>query len=312
MIIARDGIGFVFTDVLGEAFENLLNELIFNFESFIKKLWEKFITALNEFPDWYLRYGNNQYFWYKKLGEFTPDILLILVPAARAGRAVKVAEEASILKRVSTATEKKLITEREYQKYLDDYYESLRKQSDDFSKKLEEKTAEKETKEIFDNAEKELDEIVKAENKTNPSKNESPNAKPKGHKTKIPDNLDDATKTSLILENEAAEILAKKGFEIEQNPSISTTLKNPDYIIEGSIFDCYSPYNSNKAVRGIWTEVSDKIRKDQTNRIVLNLKNWNGDIQKLQKQFLDWEIEGLKEIIYITKQGNVNYLKLKK
>lgn len=160
MIIARDGIGFVFTDVLGEAFENLLNELVFNFESFIKKLWEKFITALNEFPDWYLRYGNNQYFWYKKLGELTPDILLILVPALKAGRAAKAAEEASILKKVATAVEKDLIAEREYQKYLDGYYEALRNQSDDFAKKLEEQSARQEAKEAFEAAEQKLDDEI--------------------------------------------------------------------------------------------------------------------------------------------------------
>lgn len=311
MIIARDGIGFVLTDALGEAFENLLNELVFNFEDFIKKLWTKLVIALKEFPDWYLKYGTNQYYWYKKLGELTPDILFILVPALKAGRAAKAAEEASILKKAATSAEKDLVAEREYQKYLDGYYEALRKQSDDFSRKLEEQSAKKESKEAFEKAEKELDEIINTENKTNPSKGDMPNAKPKGRITKIPDNLDDATKTSLILENEAAEILSKKGFDIEQNPSISTTLKNPDYIIEGKIFDCYSPYNSNKAIRGIWTEISDKVKKDQTNRIVLNLKNWNGDIPKLQKQFLDWEIEGLKEVIYITKQGDINYLKLK-
>ncbi|WP_426476748.1 hypothetical protein ACP3T3_15655 [Chryseobacterium sp. CBSDS_008] len=157
MMIARDGLGFTLTDALGEAFENLLNELVFNFENFIKNLWTKLITALKEFPDWYLKYGTNQYYWYKKLGELTPDILTFLVPALKAGRAAKAAEEASVLKKAATTAEKDL----EYQKYLDGYYESLRKQSDDFSKKLEEQSARQEAKEAFDNAEDELDEIVK-------------------------------------------------------------------------------------------------------------------------------------------------------
>jgi len=158
MMIARDGVGFTLTDALGEAFENLLNELVFNFENFSKKLWAKLITALKEFPDWYLKYGTNPYYWYKKLGELTPDILTFLVPALKAGRAAKAAEETSVLKKAATTAEKDL----EYQKYLDGYYESLRKQSDDFSKKLEEQSARQEAKEAFDNAEKELDEIVKS------------------------------------------------------------------------------------------------------------------------------------------------------
>lgn len=156
MMIARDGIGFVLTDALGEAFENLLNELVFDFENFIKKLWAKIITALKEFPDWYLKYGTNQYYWYKKLGELTPDILTFLVPALKAGRAAKAAEEASVLKKAATTAEKDL----EYQKYLDGYYESLRKQSDDFTKKLEEQSARQETKEAFEAAEKELDDKI--------------------------------------------------------------------------------------------------------------------------------------------------------
>lgn len=152
MIIARDGIGFALSDTLGEAFENLLNELVFNFEHFISKLWEKLITALNEFPDWYLKYGTNQYYWYKKLGELTPDILLILVPALKAGQVAKAVEEGAILKKAATSAEKDL----NYQKYLDGYYESLRKQSDGFAKKLEEQSARKESKEAFENVEKEL------------------------------------------------------------------------------------------------------------------------------------------------------------
>jgi len=156
MMIARDGVGFTLTDALGEAFENLLNELVFNFENFSKKLWAKLITALKEFPDWYLKYGTNPYYWYKKLGELTPDILFILVPALKAGRAVKAAEEASILKKAATTAEKDLV----YQKYLDEYYESLRKQSDDFAKKLEEQSARQVAKEAFEKAQLELEKEI--------------------------------------------------------------------------------------------------------------------------------------------------------
>ncbi|UTX48821.1 hypothetical protein [Chryseobacterium sp. MA9] len=159
MIIARDGIGFALTDALGEAFENLLNEIVYNFEDFLKKLWEKFRTAIKEFPDWYLKYGSNQYFRYKELGELMPDIITLLVPALKAGKASKIAEEASLLKNLSKA-EKELALEKQTQKYLEGYYETLRKESDDFSKKLEGKTAESEVKEVFDDAENELDEIV--------------------------------------------------------------------------------------------------------------------------------------------------------
>jgi hypothetical protein len=155
MIIARDGIGFTLTDALGEAFEGLLNEVVYNFEDFIKKLWKKFRIAIKEFPDWYLKYGSNPYYRYKELGELTPDIITLLVPALKVGKASRVAEEISLLKNLSNA-EKELAIEKQTQKYLESYYETLRKESDGFSKKLEKKTAEGETKEAFDNAEQKL------------------------------------------------------------------------------------------------------------------------------------------------------------
>lgn len=156
MIIARDGIGFALTDALGEACEELLNEIVYNFENFIKKLWEKFRIAIKEFPDWYLKYGSNQYYRYKELGELTPDIITLLVPALKAGKASKAAEEASLLKSHSK-TERELAIEKQTQNYLDSYYETLRKEADDFSKKLEEKTVQSETIEVFDSTEKELE-----------------------------------------------------------------------------------------------------------------------------------------------------------
>ena len=156
-----------------------------------------------------------------------------------------------------------------------------------------------------------LDELVTLKNRTKPSKSKNIFAKPKGIITKMPKVSDDVTRISLELENEAAEILAKNGFDIEQNPFVSG-VKNPDYKIEGKIFDCYSPTSKDKAVRGIWTEVKEKIIKQQTRRVVINLKIWEGDMVKLQKQFSDWVIEDLEEVMYITKEGKINHLIIKK
>ncbi|AXO81858.1 hypothetical protein DZC78_10160 [Olleya aquimaris] len=119
------------------------------------------------------------------------------------------------------------------------------------------------------------------------------------------------TKTSLEIENETADILAKNGFIVEQNPNIIGTTKKPDYLIEGKVFDCYAPFERNKKARGIWSEVEDKILKEQTKRVIINLKNWKGDVSILKKQFTDWNIKGLEEVIYITKEGQINYLTLK-
>lgn len=44
------------------------------------------------------------------------------------------------------------------------------------------------------------------------------------------------------------------------------------------VFDCYSP-TPGKAVRGVWTEVSGKVTSQQTQRVVLNLQDWRGDLK---------------------------------
>ena len=129
-------------------------------------------------------------------------------------------------------------------------------------------------------------------------------------KTTISKGLDDATRTSLMRENEAADVLARKGYDIEQNPNIPNTNKNPDYKIEGEIFDCYSPYNSNKSVRNIWSEVKGKVDAGQTERVVLNLKNWDGDLSSLQKQFTDYPVQNLKEVMIIDKNDLISHIEL--
>ena len=90
MIIERDGLGFTVTDALFEKFENLLNIAIFNFPMFIEKLWEKLKIGLTDFQLWYLKYGENKYYWYKELGELTPDIITIVVPVLKGGKLGKV------------------------------------------------------------------------------------------------------------------------------------------------------------------------------------------------------------------------------
>lgn len=78
--------------------------------------------------------------------------------------------------------------------------------------------------------------------------------------------------------------------------------KTPDYLLEGHVFDCYSP-TPPKPVRGVWTEVSGKVTESQTQRVVLNLQDWRGDLTALRKQFDDWPIPGLKELKAVTRSG---------
>jgi hypothetical protein len=138
-----------------------------------------------------------------------------------------------------------------------------------------------------------------------PSRSPDPNAKPIGPPARPKKGDDPATVDGLAGENEAAIDLARGGYEIEQNPVVPGG-KNPDYRIEGKIFDAYTPTTANP--RNIWSNIQrGKIETGQTERIVLNLKNNDVDLEALRAQFRDWPMQGLKEMIVIDKQGNIQH-----
>lgn len=137
---------------------------------------------------------------------------------------------------------------------------------------------------------------------TQPSREPDPNAEPGGRPTQINEKNDADTKRSLQRENESASTLAKAGYDVEQNPSVPGD-KNPDYRIEGEIFDNYAPKTGN--ARNIADTIEGKVLSGQTDRVVLNLTDSAVDPAKLRDQLRDWPIEGLKEVIVIDKQGNV-------
>ncbi|MFD9596201.1 hypothetical protein ACFWA9_26115 [Kitasatospora sp. NPDC059973] len=138
---------------------------------------------------------------------------------------------------------------------------------------------------------------------TQPSKGADPAATPEGHTTNIPRNADATTRRAFERENESAEIMARNGYKVEQNPNVTGTTKNPDYRIEGEVFDCYAPTASNP--RSISTGIQKKVDSGQADRIVLNLSDSGVDAAAMRKQLQDWPIEGLKEIKVIDSSGNV-------
>ena len=101
---------------------------------------------------------------------------------------------------------------------------------------------------------------------------------------------------------ESASILAQAGYRVEQNPVIAGTSREPDYLIEGRIFDCYAPTSSKP--RFIASTLEGKIEKGQAQRFILNLEDSNVDINVLRQQFTQYPVPGLKEII-IIKHGQV-------
>ncbi|GAA4588440.1 hypothetical protein GCM10023107_09420 [Actinoplanes octamycinicus] len=75
--------------------------------------------------------------------------------------------------------------------------------------------------------------------------------------------------------------------------------KEPDYLIEGRVFDCYSP-NPATSTRNAWSYVEDKVQREQTQRVIIDLKEWRGDLSSIAPQFHNWDIPGLKEVKIVT------------
>jgi filamentous hemagglutinin len=97
-------------------------------------------------------------------------------------------------------------------------------------------------------------------------------------------------------------VLAEHGYDIEQNPCFAGG-RNPDYRIEGSIFDNYAP-DSGTDIRNIFRVTERKVRKKQTRRVSINLADSSVAPDQLVEQFSMWRIQDLEEVIAI-KDGKV-------
>ncbi|WP_433394447.1 hypothetical protein [Micromonospora sp. KLBMP9576] len=122
---------------------------------------------------------------------------------------------------------------------------------------------------------------------------------------------------SLELENEGADRIADRGYRVHQNPTkqeiararldtgdVIDPKRSPDYLIEGHVFDCYAPAPTT-SVRAIGSAVRRKVTDAQTQRVMLNLHDWGGDPAALQKQFDDWPVPALKELVAVTRSGTI-------
>ncbi|MBN1172454.1 MAG: hypothetical protein JXA67_09795 [Micromonosporaceae bacterium] len=144
-----------------------------------------------------------------------------------------------------------------------------------------------------------------------------PGGVPSGRPTRIGSRQDESVRRSLERENDSAVVLAGRGYRVLQNPSPQQVSEartrtgdagrpesEPDYLIEGRVFDCYAP-KYPKSVRNIWSEVSTKVDRGQTQRVVLNLQDWGSDLETVRRQFADWPVEGLREVKAITPDRHV-------
>lgn len=133
---------------------------------------------------------------------------------------------------------------------------------------------------------------------------------PSGKKGGLPEgNYATGKDRGWIKQNESADIFAKEGYHVKMLDEIEggnghgiKEGSNPDFLIEGKVFDHYAPI-STKSANGIAEEIKRKT-KDQADRIVLNLDGFtdarvaevsqkiigktkqNGDLRRLQELFI--------------------------
>ena len=128
----------------------------------------------------------------------------------------------------------------------------------------------------------------------------------RGEKTQIPPRANARHQHKLERENETAELLAQSGYDVEQNPPPLPNGKKPDYIINGEVFDCYTPSSSNP--NQIRKGISRKVRKEQASRIVLNLDESGVSLEDWEQTLTNNKINDLKEMILVTNQEVKRYL----
>ena len=108
-------------------------------------------------------------------------------------------------------------------------------------------------------------------------------------------------------QNETAKLLADEGCDIEMLPEDETNTyglkekSKPDYLIEGEVYDCYSPSTGN--MNTIRKEISGKT-KEQAPNIVMNLDDSPLSIEQLVDNLKGNKITRLKKLIVI-KDGKV-------
>ena len=109
---------------------------------------------------------------------------------------------------------------------------------------------------------------------------------------------------SIIRQNEAADTLANMGYRVEMLPETNggsgyglQSEANPDYIIEGQVFDAYAPTTGN--IGNIWFTIYDKVQR-QAERIVLILDDTTVTVNDVQNYFDENSIPNLKEIFILV------------
>ncbi|SNZ21744.1 hypothetical protein SAMN06265368_4874, partial [Cohaesibacter gelatinilyticus] len=134
-----------------------------------------------------------------------------------------------------------------------------------------------------------------------------PSAPGEGSMSGTPDGFSEDMKnyqiTQRVREQDSAFVLKEAGYTVEHQPLVKPDddLKkdaNPDYRINGKIYDCYAP--TSTSARNIWTFIMrNKIEARQTKRVVLNLRDTPVTVFEIIQQFKAAGTPGLLDLIII-------------
>ena len=138
---------------------------------------------------------------------------------------------------------------------------------------------------------------------------------PLGPRTVVTENIWSENKTRLRNENRIADQLAAAGYQVIQNPRIAPEQllerglkagKQPDYVIEGRVFDLYTPASDTDS-SGVGDGIATKISRGQTDRVVVDLSGTDVTRWQLEAELQARPLSRLKEVITLDAQGHIGH-----
>jgi hypothetical protein len=123
-------------------------------------------------------------------------------------------------------------------------------------------------------------------------------------------------KLQVASEQEFADRLASQGYRVIQQPTVGEKpaltpekmralglreTANPDLLVEGRVFDIYTPERDNADT--VWNGIADKVVERQADRIALDLRGTSLTEADVRAALRANRIPGLKEVITLTDRG---------
>jgi WXG100 family type VII secretion target len=142
---------------------------------------------------------------------------------------------------------------------------------------------------------------------------------PAGTVTQIGRNAGPTETRAITNENESARTVAADGYDVVQNPTtlqvkaaadqaddglVNWQQKRPDLLIENRVFDVYAPEVTTGASQ-VAGHVAGKVFVGQTQRVLVDLRGWNGNVAELERYLAESPVPGLREVKLILPDKSI-------